>query len=213
MPLKLLAQLDAKLAALGDFHRELADAPVLLDRAETSVRVFRGIRAKLAEAAPNIHELKGLSAGIRQAAPIVQQHAEIVKQRVKDEKMDPALGKELVGVIAAAINSLREGAEARTVELHRAAGKVDGLYAAADSALEDVVATLASFRRSKEAEGEEEDWSGRGTPNGQRAPGAQEAAGEAGNGNGKGKVVPLKKAPQGRIPRVKKPKAEPTPDA
>ena len=213
MPLKLLANLDAALLALGDYRAELATAPVLLDRAETSVRVFRGIRTQLAEAAPNLHELKGVAAGLRQAGPIVQQHIEIVKQRVKDEKLDPTLGKELIQVLAAAVLSVREAGEARTVELNRAAGKVDGLNIAAASALGDVTATILAFRRAKEAEGEEEDWSGRGTPNGQRAPEPQEAAGGGGgNGKGKGRVVPLK-APQARAPRVKKAKPAAPADA
>lgn len=205
MPLKLLAQLDAAMLGIGDYQRELADAPVLLDRAETSIRVFKEIRSKLAELAPNLHELKGVAAGFRQADPIVRQHSEIVKQKVKDEQIDPALGKELVAIISSAAFSLREAAEVRTGELNRAAGKVDGLYLAAKTAFAELTSVLESARRAKEAEKEEaeEDWSGRGTENGQRPVEA------AGNGNGKGKVVPLKKSPQKSAVRVKRLKKDP----
>ena len=212
MPLKLIAQLDAGLLALGDYKRDLAEAPVLLDRVETSVRVFRGIRAQLAEAAPNLHELKGLAAGLRQAGPIAQQHIEIVKAKVRDEKIEPELGKELVGVLAAAVASLHEAAEARTQELTRLAGRLDGLYAAAKSALQEATAARQALERAAEREAEAEDWSGRGTPNGQR-PVAQGATEAAGKGNGKGKVVPMKKAPPARATRVKRAKPEAPADA
>jgi hypothetical protein len=173
------------------------------------VRVFRGIRAQLAEAAPNLHELKGVAAGLRQAGPIAQQHAEIAKAAVRDEKVDPALGKELVSVVARAVLSLHEAAEERTRELNRLAGKLDGLYAAAKAALSEAAAARQAFERARERDAEEEDWSGRGTGNGQRAPEAvQDGLGAAGNGKGKGKVVSLKKAPQKRAPRVKRAKAE-----
>lgn len=200
MPLKLLAQLDAAMLGIGDYQHELTDAPVLLDRAETSIRVFKEIRAKLAELAPTLHELKGVAAGFRQADPIVRQHSEIVKQKVKDEQLDPALGKELVAIVSAAAFSLREAAEVRTGELNRLAGKVDGLYLAAKTAFAELTNVLDSARRAKEEESE--DWSGRGTENGQRPVEA------SGNGNGKGKVVPLKKSPQKSAARVKRLKKE-----
>lgn len=209
MPLKLISHLDAAVLGVGDYKRELADAPVLLDRAETAIRVFREIRAKLVELAPTLHELKGVAAGLRQADPIARQHSEIVKQKVKDEQLDPALGKELIAIVSAAALSLREAAEVRTGELNRLAGKVDGLYLAAITAFSELTSVLDAARRAKEVEKEEaEDWSGRGTENGQRP------AEAAGNGNGRGKVVPLKKAPQkgaGRVKRVKREETEAAP--
>jgi hypothetical protein len=203
MPLKLLMQLDAALTALGDYKRDLAEAPVLLDRVETSVRVFRGIRAQLAEAAPNLHEMKGVAAGLRQAGPITQQHIEIVKAAIRDEKVDPAVGKEIISTVSRAVLSLHEAAEDRARELNRLAGKIDGLYAAAKSALSEATAARTALDLAKEREREEseDDWSGRGTPNGQRPV-------KGGNGKG-GKVVPLKKPSK---QRSKKSKAEATPD-
>jgi len=202
MPLKLIAQLDAAFVDLGDFRRELAGVPIYLDRAETSARVFREIRGKLAEVAPNLYELKGVAAGLRQAEPVVRQYSEIVKQGIKDEKFDPALGKELISIISRAVDSLREVAESRSMELSRVAGKVDGLYLAAKTAFSELTNVIAANHRAVEVEkdAEDGDWSGRGTENGQRPVGTSGGNGDLGNG---AQVVPIK-AKRQRSTRVKR---------
>lgn len=168
MPHELLKHLDERAARVVHFRDTLKDVPAYLERAETSFRLFKTLRDKVFEEAPRLYETKGILAGLRRAPTLVQVHKDRVKKLIEDEKIAPEVGKPTLKELAALDVTLMVDAEQRKDELTRLAGKLDGYYAAALEALDAIDVTLGQLVHSKSIEEDEEDWSGRGTANGQR---------------------------------------------
>jgi len=212
MPLKLIRHLDEKEREIGPFRAVLKDHPVMLDRAETAHRLYRGLRDKILEEAPKLYELKGLCAGLEAGPGVVRDHQDAVRDALKDEKLEPEVAKPILNTLAAVTDTLQDRHGKNREQVNRLAGTIDGYYNAAVETLKDLARTVLSVVRAEEEP--EEDWSGRGTENGQRPV-------ETKGGNGasvtpiaaaRGKNGAKKTARKPRTKRTKKtPEAPPEP--
>jgi len=185
MPLKLIRHLDAREREIYSYRQLLKESPMMLDRAETSFRAYAKIRDKMFEESPKLLELRGIVAGMNQAAPILQAHQEMVKGHIKDDKVDPVAGKYTVTVIGQMAVGLKGDIIARKDEYQSVVGRLDGLYWAAVNALDEIQNTINQYVRSQSREEEEEsDPLGWGTENGTRPV----------NGGNGASVTPIKAA-------------------
>jgi len=160
MPLKLIDHLDKKAAKSVDFRRLLAPAPVSLQRAENAYKMFYRFRGKILEEAPGLYELKGLVAGYGAFEAVLRRHRERVKEEIKQERIEPEVGKPVIQELFSAWGSGKEEMNAKRDELSRLAGKLDGYYWAANTALEEIEDTIAHFQQTERMQ-DDEDWSGR----------------------------------------------------
>lgn len=192
MPLKLIKHLHTRELSLLHFRKDMADAPMELDRAESAYRSFERTMTKIFEEAPKVHELRGLAQGMALAGPSIVSRQEYVKKLIADEKLDAASGKFTVQELGSTAKLIVENQKTKIEEYQKAVGMIDGLYWAAVNALDEVEHFLNRYERSKAmAEEESDDPLGWGTPNGQR-PLSTEAPQ---NGDGaKAKVVAIKRA-------------------
>lgn len=216
MPHELLKHLDQRAAKVIRYRQILASAPQFLERAESTFRMFKTLRDKIFDAAPAFYEMKGISSGVKHVVRVNQVHKDRVRKEIEDEKLDPDVGKPIVKELSLLDVSIVSEADLKREEMVKAGGKIDGFYASAEAALDAVEQVIQHFEGLQRAEDEDEDWSGRGTSNGQRP--------VAGNGMGDADVTDLAAAREKkngkkktskkkatRKPRVKKTKAEESP--
>lgn len=196
MPLKILEHLERRARGVEKFEKLLENVPVSLHRAEASERAFSRLRAKIVEIAPTLYELKGLAAGLKAVEKLVRSRQDRVRSEVESERLDPEVGKAIVGELHAVWKSAKMEAKTKLTELARAAGQIDGYYWAAADALDEIARIVAHFERGQRMD-EDEDWSGRGTPNGQRP---AEGASVTSIGSAK-KVCPVRKTPRKSSPK------------
>lgn len=167
MPLKVVDHLDRKAKGSEKFEEVLKDASDSLHRAEASYRAFVRFREKILEETPALYELKGLAAGLEAVERLVRSRQDRIRAEIEAERLDPEVGKVIVAELHAVWKSAKLEARTKRTELARAAGRIDGYYWAGADALDEIGRIIVHFEQGQRI-AEDEDWSGRGTSNGQR---------------------------------------------
>lgn len=187
MPLRMLADLDSKVEEILNFRTILLDAPASLQRAEAAYDAFKRSRTKILEEAPNFHEIRGIVAGLNLAAPELLKEQQLVKSEFEAGRIEKEGAKRQIDSLAAAAKKILAAVESRKVEMQKLAGKIDGIYWGAAESIKDIAGALRHYVNQKnrdDDDDDDEDWSGRGTPNGQRPV-------DGGNGTSSAKVTPI----------------------
>lgn len=171
MPLRLIAKLDEVRDRVVSFREILADTPDSLARAEAHWVAYEEARAKIFDEVPKLYELRGIVAGLQLAVPSIRGRQEEVKREVEEERISSEAAKVALTVLSAATVSVVSAKDTRRSELARVAGQIDGIFWSAHAALNRISDVLRHFDESvRREDGEDDDWTGRGTDNGQRPP-------------------------------------------
>lgn len=200
MPLNVLRNLIERAERLGDWRARLAGNPTLLTRLEVAFETYLEARGEIFANAANFSEMKGVQAGLKLAGPKIRAQQEGVKRLIADGGLEAEHGKCAVLQLAKVADAVLSDVDSKREEMMRHAGRIDGLSKIGNSAIDKIETAVANLERQERvAEDDEEDWSGRGTANGQRPVGSGaellEAAGlEAPKKNGAKKKATRKKA-------------------
>lgn len=169
MPLKMLTNLDDRAAELAGWRARLQDDPLALDRAEGAWRAFSRVRGLILADMSTLYETRGLAAGMALVGPILRQGQDEARDAVGREDLEPELGRAKIEVLAETAKALERAMEVHRREAATVAGRVDGYWTVAGLHLDDLREVLVKHDRDQRL-AVEEDWSGRGTPHGQRPP-------------------------------------------
>jgi hypothetical protein len=170
MPLTMLADLDVRIDPIREFRRVLADAPVPLERAESAYEAFVRARGKILEEAKKFHEIRGVVAGLELAGAAILQEKNLVKSELDAGRTDSSTAKRQMTSLSAAATRILQVQESRKEELFKIAGRVDGVYWAAQQSIAELARILRHFASARERE-DDEDWSGRAVAPPVAAPG------------------------------------------
>jgi len=171
---KVLEEIEGLRNLLAEARGELAGETVPLDRVETAGRICAKLREAVLEGVPRVHELRGIVLGLRSAEATLRSTKDGVRRKVEDGEVGVEYGKLLIASLDSLGKAFERTAIQREGEVRVALGRVEGQLAALASAAGEARAVLENHRRAvrvEEAEAEDGDWSGRGTPNGQRGGG------------------------------------------
>ena len=148
MPMKLIKDLNSRSQKL-DFVNQAKDDPRTIERCEYTMRIYTVLKEQLDQIAPTIEQLKGLVKGFELAQAIVGQHKELFKKEYEAEKLTKDEFRDKCTIVDACIESLSGAHQNRKEELYRAAGKADGIYLSANSALEHVEKYLLNLEQQR----------------------------------------------------------------
>lgn len=169
MPFKTIQNLIERQESLGDWRSKLAGNDTVIMRCEMAFETYLEARSLFFEKAQSISETKGLQGGLKRSKPLLRAKQDEIRILIAENKHDPDVGKSQIQSIAEIAHSVQSHIESEREMMMRHSGSFDGYCKMASSALDKIEIAIANHdRQLRMAEDDDEDWSGRGTDNGQR---------------------------------------------
>lgn len=169
MPMNKIKGLLAREAALGDWRGRLTSNDFAVVKCEAAYELYREDLDLLFVEAQVVSETKGLQAGLKLAKPELRAVQDENRTKIANAEIEAEVGNAAVKALGKAADGVQRALEGKREEMMRAAGKVDAIEKSAQTALSKIETVVANHERQlRVADDEDDDWSGRGTANGQR---------------------------------------------
>lgn len=158
MPIELVKRLDKRSKILADYKLVFKDLPELYARCEAAFQLYQTFRDKIFNELSKFYELKGLFAGLNLAIPQVNRQKEVIKSLIKDERLDPMMGKRSINDLAQASIYIASESGSKQSEKDVLAGQLEGYFSAANMALDTIELSITNFKQQLAMEDEDEEW-------------------------------------------------------
>lgn len=139
MPLNALKKLESRATSLeSNFRAVFKDIPTTMTRCETNLAVYQAMRSKIIDLAANLHETKGVVAGLEGAPKILDQFKIIAKQAAEKEEVTVEEAKARIALVDQCQKALMATAAVKKNEFVSNVGTANGIVHAATYALDQI---------------------------------------------------------------------------